>query len=172
MDPLRVVFLDIDGVLNNRASTVPVGGTIWRVVVDKACVARLQGLLDRTGASVVLSSAWRAPGRVAAVLSALARAGLSAAVSSRTPSMKDLGIGSRSDEIRAWLRTRFDPVSFAIFDDDDDAGLGPLTRWLVKTNPETGLQAEDVGKAEALLQMAPVDPWTLERLPEPGLSVG
>ena len=52
---MKVVFLDIDGVLNNHA---------WNecsesCTIDFECVHRFNQLLELTGAKVILSSAWR-----------------------------------------------------------------------------------------------------------------
>lgn len=57
MKPIKVIFLDVDGVLNNS--------TIWESVVNpddqisKEMVALVNQICDRTGAKVVFSSMWR-----------------------------------------------------------------------------------------------------------------
>ena len=59
--PVRVIFLDFDGVLNNGASVGShrernrdnYGG--W----DPACVSALNWLLKMTGAYIVISSSWK-----------------------------------------------------------------------------------------------------------------
>jgi hypothetical protein len=53
---MKVIFLDIDGVLNCNKTTNPRG---LPFVVDRRLLARFRRLLDRTGAKVVLSSTWR-----------------------------------------------------------------------------------------------------------------
>ena len=50
---MNVIFLDIDGVLNCEKTPNP---RKFPYVVDKKLLARLQKLLERTGAKVVLSS--------------------------------------------------------------------------------------------------------------------
>ncbi|MGC2316150.1 MAG: HAD domain-containing protein, partial [Bradyrhizobium sp.] len=53
---MKVIFLDIDGVLNCEKTPNP---RKFPYIVDAALLARLRQLLERTGASVVLSSTWR-----------------------------------------------------------------------------------------------------------------
>ena len=53
---MKVIFLDIDGVLNCDKTPNPRN---FPYVVDKKLLARLILLLDRTGARVVLTSSWR-----------------------------------------------------------------------------------------------------------------
>jgi hypothetical protein len=53
---MKVVFLDIDGVLNCTKTKNP---RKFPYVVDPKLLARLNRLLERTAAKVVLSSSWR-----------------------------------------------------------------------------------------------------------------
>jgi HAD domain in Swiss Army Knife RNA repair proteins len=53
---MKVIFLDIDGVLNCDHTPNP---RKFPYVVDKKLLARFKKLLSRTGAKVVLSSSWR-----------------------------------------------------------------------------------------------------------------
>jgi hypothetical protein len=53
---MKVIFLDIDGVLNCDKTPNP---RKFPYIVDKKLLVRLRKLLDRTGAKVVLSSTWR-----------------------------------------------------------------------------------------------------------------
>ena len=52
----KVIFLDIDGVLNCGRTPNP---RKFPYVVDTRLLSRLKKLLDRTGAKIVLSSSWR-----------------------------------------------------------------------------------------------------------------
>ena len=49
--PEKVIFLDIDGVLNSNCSTEP--------TIAEDMVKRLAYIVDKTGAFIVLSSSWR-----------------------------------------------------------------------------------------------------------------
>src|ERR1700738_745521 len=53
---MKVVFLDIDGVLNCDSTPNP---RKFPYIVDKKLLARFKKLLDRAGANAVLSSTWR-----------------------------------------------------------------------------------------------------------------
>src|SRR5689334_14670437 len=53
---MKVIFLDIDGVLNCSKTPNP---RDFPYIVDKKLLARFKKLLERTGARVVLSSTWR-----------------------------------------------------------------------------------------------------------------
>lgn len=53
---MKVIFLDIDGVLNHRAMFVPGAGAA--ALCPKA-IERFRSLVEKIGAIVVLSSTWR-----------------------------------------------------------------------------------------------------------------
>jgi HAD domain in Swiss Army Knife RNA repair proteins len=53
---MKVIFLGIDGVLNCKKTANP---RKLPYVVDRRLLARLTGLLGRSGAKVVLTSTWR-----------------------------------------------------------------------------------------------------------------
>jgi hypothetical protein len=53
---MKVIFLDIDGVLNTTATPKPANDSR---VVDPMLLARFRKLLFDTDAEVVLSSTWR-----------------------------------------------------------------------------------------------------------------
>ena len=53
---MKVIFLDIDGVLNCSKTRNP---RKLPYVVDKRLLALLKRMLKRTGAKIVLSSTWR-----------------------------------------------------------------------------------------------------------------
>jgi histidinol phosphatase-like enzyme len=53
---MKVIFLDIDGVLNCHKTPNP---RKFPYVIDDGLLARFRQLIERTGASVVLSSTWR-----------------------------------------------------------------------------------------------------------------
>jgi hypothetical protein len=106
---MKVIFLDIDGVLTCKATPNP---RKFPYVVDKKLLARLKGLLRRTGAKVVLTSTWRLDpiGRLAARHWGIPFIGT-------TPDLPD---GSRSQEVRAWLKKHPHVTRFVVIDDEDD----------------------------------------------------
>jgi HAD domain in Swiss Army Knife RNA repair proteins len=53
---MKIIFLDIDGVLNCRKTPNP---RKLPYIVDRKLLKRLVRLIERTGAKVVLTSTWR-----------------------------------------------------------------------------------------------------------------
>jgi hypothetical protein len=79
---MRIIFLDIDGVLNHPGTYCE--GAPWRreagellpVPVAPECMARLNRLVAETGARIVISSSWRLFARWQDLGPALVRHGL------------------------------------------------------------------------------------------------
>lgn len=106
---MKVIFLDIDGVLNCAKTRNP---RRFPYVLDRRLLRRLTRLLDRTGAKVVLSSSWR-----------LDPVGLLAAKYWGLPFLDVLPDKPRSPrrgEILAWLSGHPRVRRFAVIDDEDD----------------------------------------------------
>lgn len=161
----KVIFLDIDGVLNsdgwNAAHPADIAaGTL----IDQEKVELLALLVKRTQTSLILHSGWRMwfdgqlhPLRREAekLVSLLAGAGLS--IAGTTPDLTTAEIRKtrkfslvKADEILAWLDAHPDVSSWVVLDDlvlqHELVGAHQ-----VKTDPAVGLTAEDVSKAEAML---------------------
>src|SRR5215204_241601 len=106
---MKVIFLDIDGVLNCKTTPNP---RKFPYIVDKRLLARLCKLLDRTGAKVVLSSTWRVD-----------PVGLYAAKHWGIPFMDicpDRPKSPRCKEVLAWLSDHPGVTRYAVIDDEDD----------------------------------------------------
>jgi hypothetical protein len=131
---MKVLFLDIDGVLNHRNSPV-VNGVF---TIDESLVPLLKKIIDNTGAQIVLSSTWRllVHNRMK-VESVLDKFGMRFVCF--TISMK----GHRSLEILEWLSRNRQVTKFAILDDDRDAGTNGLEEYFFKTSWDSGL-TEDI----------------------------
>lgn len=148
----KVVFLDIDGVLNSekfaqnmrRETGVNVFG---ESILDAMAIRRLRVILERSGADVVLSSSWRVfPVQRKKAIEQLRRMGV--VVMDQTPYMMD-GDCSRGDEIKAWLDCHPEVDRFVILDDDDD--MGELTNHLVQTTFWNGLKRKHIKRALEVL---------------------
>ncbi len=143
---MRVLFLDIDGVLNSRGYVEragwqpPLGSRDDLHIIDPLAVALLDEVLEATGACVVISSSWRVTYSLEALRSMLEQRGLGGRVVGVTP---ELAGRQRSREIGQWLAGRSDVDAFAIVDDNDDAGVGYAERF-VQTTFEHGLTREHV----------------------------
>lgn len=148
----KVIFLDIDGVLNSFAYN------LYRkdgeTSIDHTRLPLLKRIVDETGAVIVLSSSWRLhwerdgqswhvgghymDGEFATV-------GLT--LYDKTPVL-----GNRADEISAWLRANPSTKSFVIID-DMVCNWGRLAHNLVQTDYRIGrgLEEEHVKRAIEIL---------------------
>lgn len=163
---MKIIFLDVDGVLINRASFLPplkVQGV--RAGPDPACVEQLNRVVRETGAHIVLSSTWRYGLKAVECRELLFGWGVIALVIGPTPRLtkpKEFSgqmievSATRGSEIAKWLETegeRLDVDSFVILDDDSD--MDGLTPRLVRTNFEPGLTQDDAGRAIEMLNVTP-----------------
>lgn len=141
---MKVIFLDIDGVLIPRASQVRTNRA------DPKCVRCLNELTAATEATIVVSSTWRLGLAPLELRKTLERWGVTARIVDRTPDLPD---ATRGREIKAWLQERKqwrgDVTHIAILDDHDD--LGDLLPWLVRTDGAKGLSESDCSAALSLL---------------------
>jgi hypothetical protein len=128
---MKVIFLDIDGVLNCAKTRNP---RKFPYVLDRRLLRRLTRLLDRTGAKVVLSSSWRLDpvGLLAAKYWGL----------SFLDVLPDKPRSPRRTEILAWLSDHPRVRRFAVIDDEDD-GLDELP--LFQPSSRSGL-TPDIAK--------------------------
>lgn len=127
---MRVLFLDIDGVLNSEkyARSLAKGGMLG---IDPEAVRILDEILEATGAKIVLSSTWR--------LYPDLRADVRKNVGEFIDVTKSLRSGFRGDEIREWLERHPEVTEYAILDDDSDFYAD---QYLYKTRFATGLTPE------------------------------
>lgn len=145
----RLVFLDIDGVLNARSTFEALkqdGGVLsvcrWENMLDRVFVERLNRIVKATGADVVISSSWRITNKLHEIRRYLDAAGFQGSVIGETPRDFEGGGDVRGREIQAYLtefRSRVEGPcgNFVILDDSCD--MGALMPYLVRTNMETGL---------------------------------
>lgn len=148
----KIIFLDIDGVLVNRASLQRRSG--GQAEADGSCIDALNQILFETGALIVVSSTWRIYGfnKISSVFEAWK---VAAPVWSLTPDLTRKkgylydGV-ERGDEIQKWIDDHKDLVgNYVIIDDDTD--MKHLTHRLVKTQFETGLTMKDAARAISML---------------------
>lgn len=134
---MKVIFLDIDGVLNCSKTPNPRN---FPYIVDKKLLARFKKLLERTGAKVVLSSTWRCD-----------PVGVFAAKHWGVPFFDlcpDKPKNSRRREMLAWLKAHPKVTRYIVLDDeDDDLDDFPL----FQPSASTGLTMEIVKAAQKYL---------------------
>ena len=139
---MKIIFLDIDGVLNNIASLC------YHVHIDPNLVRTLQDVVEQTEAKIVLSSSWRVFGQDN-VEFMLSRLGLHA---ERLPPTPRLG-GFRGDEVKAWLdqyQEYYGVTHYVIVDDGSDF-LYDQKEYLVQTDSRHGLLRDHGHKMIELL---------------------
>lgn len=148
-----VIFLDIDGVLNNTPWMSKSGfGTL-----DPANVLMLDRLVQLTDAVLVISSDWRCYHSYKALCRNLCDQGVPNRFLGITPVLEaesgNRGILPRGLEIDTWLQTNRWMGSFVILDDRSD--MEPHMDRLVQTDHNRGLVETDVQKAVTILQNGP-----------------
>ena len=156
---MKVVFLDVDGVLNAMPSS-------WdkqfskddqqnTFVVDPILVDRLYYILASTGARVVMSSTWRNyPDQMAYLKFKIP--GLEEALVPHTTYWKTVSkfSSTRGQEIGMWLNDnggRFLVTTWVVLDDDRDSWLEKNKDNWVNCNPNVGLTWADAEKAIEIL---------------------
>jgi hypothetical protein len=165
-----VVFLDIDGVLNDAAWLAALEAAETRdanaprvlswsrelavKMLDPSRVARLQRLCDATGASVVIVSGWRRWAKPEEIAAVLATAGLRAPVLGAVGGLK-MGGDLRASAAVEWLDGHPEVKRWVVLDDttrywDDMRVRGGLWRDY-HIAPVNGLTDDDVERAIAVL---------------------
>ena len=163
---MKVVFLDIDGVLNTGW---------WYTQMDRNtpkdkygyafapnAVANLKKIIDETGADIVISSSWKSFG-----LSELEEMwkdrGLPGKLIGITPNSvsdemllyADLDhmelFSIRGMEIKEWLSKNGKRVSNYVIIDDINNMLPEQKSYFVQTNPEIGINNKDTERAISIL---------------------
>lgn len=144
----KVLFLDIEGVLNSWRSSIAFGGMPFNIIgkdramFDEVAIGLIARICEAAGAQVILSSSWRQEGYWDRIGPAL---GLP--IVDRTPSI--LG-GCRGDEIAAWLGEHPGVACYAVLDDMAEAGAGHQGRF-IRTSMKEGFTYANAEKLAELL---------------------
>lgn len=141
---MKVIFLDIDGVLNTsetfkRRRKEYEKTKVWNIEIDLDRIARLKYIINMTGAKIVLSSAWR--------LSLIRKNGDFLTYSNEAKQfldiLKSFGLSiydktsninqKRCLEIKEWLKGK-NIESFIIIDDETSDLMEFCNKELIKTS--------------------------------------
>lgn len=150
---MRVLFLDIDGVLVNLDT---LRNKDIEQKADPACVAELNRIVNCTDARIVVSSTWRSYG-LAKLQEIFCLWGIERRIHGFTPQLdvmygNDNGLAPgfpRSREISIWLSlSPLKTESYAILDDEHIEGHGDR---LIQTQFEKGLTFNKADQAIELL---------------------
>lgn len=157
----KVIFLDIDGVLNNHAWLARRKYAIGRLhkaieTLDPANVAVLNAIVERSGARVIVHSAWRYNLDVRELRLVLDGAGFAGTIAGAIPRYgddEDGGIIIADDigmMLHRWLRYRPRITGCVIL--EDSTIMGPMAEYQVRTSSAAGgLRPEHVEQALAIL---------------------
>lgn len=144
MDAKKILFLDVDGVLNSWQYAATLGQTSL-LRMDPRAVALLYDIVCKTGCKIVVSSTWRIGGIGARsdfrkYINECDPSGpnrtLTKSVIGATPILNT----PRGEEIKTWIDEHNFEGNFVIVDDDSD--MGDLMPHLVKTTMDYGLTSE------------------------------
>ena len=167
----KVIFLDIDGVLNSEASLMEDDS------LEEALILNLKELIEKTDAEIILSSSWRVMfnqlrrlmdrlGKIGLYLSGLTPDGVALDWVEKqgkkpTDKFRDIYINwdgrkinvthDRGAEIMKWLSLHQEVKAFVIIDDDIFDIKPYFPNNCVKTNFKTGLTKKDIEKAIQIL---------------------
>ena len=159
--PIKVIFLDVDGVLNSvqhyqtRPAVTPEMSWDDRKDrnINKLAVQRLNRIVEATGAVVVVSSMWRCGVSRADLRGLLKRNGYAGVMLDKTTEKGD----NRGIQIKQWLdETQRTVDSFVILDDEDDFERFGRDRLVLTSFMRGGLLDEHIEPAVKMLGK----PWS------------
>jgi 3-deoxy-D-manno-octulosonate 8-phosphate phosphatase KdsC-like HAD superfamily phosphatase len=152
---MRIIFLDIDGVLNSWAS-------YYNITTEK--LQLLNDLIEQTGAKVVISSSWRVGSKDVKdffdnnfssncnfIFDNPRQALIYNIFYKNAIGLTDTFGPSRGDEIKRWLDNHEDIESYVIIDDSIDM-LDEQLEHLVQTDTYYGITDREVHLAGLILK--------------------
>ncbi len=162
----KILFLDIDGVLNTKLWYGKMDNDTprdkWGYVFDPMSVANLKRIVDETGAEIVISSSWKCIGLPELRKMWKARK-LPGSIIDATPDcmsdmeLMDLDLDlidpgmNRGYEIREWLARHGKQVSSYVIIDDQYGMLPEQQAHVIITNSAIGITDADANMAIEIL---------------------
>jgi hypothetical protein len=140
---MKVIFLDIDGVLN----VIPYGHDRWGSLFHPHLVDNLKRIIDETGAKIVISSTWRMGNGLPGMKEMWMDRGLPGEVVGVTPNfMVHFGTTlCRGKEIDAYLEDHPEIESYVIIDDDSDMEPHQLENFVMTSGNTDHSDCIDIG---------------------------
>jgi hypothetical protein len=159
-NPIKVIFLDIDGVLNydkwyvSKEYQVLQESENVELDIDPKCAERINNICNETGAKIVISSEWRLSWYGTTMR--LVRGGINPEyILDKTPERIWVTIPgfdhSRGAEINDWLDFHPECKKYVIIDDRTDFKNNQQP-YFVHVNPHIGLTDELMNKAINILK--------------------
>lgn len=158
----KVLFLDIDGVLNTKHWDRNASIDQYGYVFDPIAVTNLGKIVEESCADIVISSSWKGMG-FAKLCEMWKNRKLPGKIVGITPDIMDESVVniefdnnelmcSRGCEIKAWLiQQRGDVTNYAILDDVDDV-LPEQQSHFVWIDPDTGITKDNSVQAIMILK--------------------
>ena len=152
---MKVIFLDIDGVLNNEEHIVKIHGLLGKeqyldllreigeLPFDYRSCELLQKFIKETNVEVILSSTWRLNPEAPNIIKRYA--GIE--IKDITPRLN----GIRGEEIQQYLDNHKEISNYVILDDDSDM-LESQKKHFVKVNNKVGLTIKEIIQCENILK--------------------
>jgi len=159
---MKVVFLDIDGVLNceDNWHHIPRYGRFQSSRLSPDAVKLVGDLCNRTESKIVISSTWRRCHSMEDLKSFLQRAGLKNAndlVIDRTPGYDG---EARGKEIADWLLDNALKIESLVILDDNRSRMDPLKHRLVQTSWLHGLLPHHIESCIKIL----LEPFSIQEI--------
>lgn len=156
---MKLIFLDIDGVLNTCYTKEKTSTNI--VFVEDRKIEILKKIIDSTNAKIVLSSTWRIGWRYLEL--GLTNHDMIRDFIELRDKLRDFGIElysktpitnkSRGEEIKMYLDSTKDNIdSYAIIDDIGGRRLRPVSSHLLQTSDFKGLEEKHIKIVERILE--------------------
>jgi stalled ribosome rescue protein Dom34 len=166
---MKFIFLDFDGVLNSdkyfdspifKNETKGMGWNEIMLIVhhthlDRDAIQLINQLVNKSEASVVVSSTWRQKYSIDELNEMLTARGATFTIIAATPIHRCTYVGwgmqevIRGHEIQDYLNGVEAPVQFVILDDINN--MDQLTDHLVLTDESVGITSADIDKALQIL---------------------
>lgn len=152
---MKVLFLDVDGVLNSNDfyekrhedGKYKDGETAFCANIDPECIARVNRIIEATGCKVVLTSSWRSDFKIKDKFNEI---GLDIYDKTTVDTMFLKREVTRGEEVDMWLKEN-NCSNYVIIDDSSDFSYEQIEGHMVKTEEFHGLTDEHVEKAIKIL---------------------
>ena len=137
----KIIFLDIDGVLNVMSQEFDEFGQLFNPVF----VNNLAYIIEKTNAKLVISSSWRFRG-LKHMVNLWKHRNLPGEIIGVTPDLMFNDDVNRGDEINAWLVKNADSVdNYCIIDDDEDMLPEQMNNFVKTSDNSDHPDCDDIG---------------------------
>lgn len=143
---MKIMFLDIDGVLCTLRSQYAYGERLLMEAWDITCCQMIRRLCAANGYKIVISSTWRNDSKVRVYCAVY---GLIDYLCDdwKTPR----GAGIRGLEVQAWIKSQKEDVEYVIVDDDKDFLEEQINRLVYVDDNYNGFSVKNFDKADELM---------------------